>query len=93
MKNCLLNRPAISWFKRVLIVVLMLTSSVLFAQTRTITGTVTDESTSESMPGATIMVKGTTKGTTTDMDGNFSLLLNANETTLVVSFVGYETKR
>ncbi len=92
MKNCLLNRPAISWFKRVLIVVLMLTSSVLFAQTRTITGTVTDESTSESMPGATIMVKGTTKGTTTDMDGNFSLLLNANETTLVVSFVGYETK-
>ncbi len=91
MKNCLQKRPATGWLKSVLIVVFMLTYSLLSAQTKTITGSVSDQSTGESMPGATIIVKGTTKGTTTDMDGNFSLSLSPTETTLVVSFVGYET--
>lgn len=54
----------------------------------TISGQVTDE-TGATLPGATIMVKSTTNGTTTDVDGNFKI--NASEdAVLVVTFVGYE---
>ena len=55
-----------------------------------VSGKVTDEN-GEGLPGASILEKGTTNGTITDVEGNFSL--NVNEgATLTVSFVGYETK-
>jgi TonB-linked SusC/RagA family outer membrane protein len=60
-------------------------------QTRTVTGKVTDTS-GEPLPGATVMVKGTTIGTVTDADGNFTLRIPANAQTLQVSFVGMKTK-
>jgi TonB-linked SusC/RagA family outer membrane protein len=60
-------------------------------QQREITGKVTDAS-GEPLPGATIMVKGTTIGTVTDADGNFSLRIPANAQTLQVSFVGMKTQ-
>ncbi|MDE6714849.1 MAG: SusC/RagA family TonB-linked outer membrane protein [Muribaculaceae bacterium] len=60
------------------------------AQTQKATGTVTDAS-GEPLIGATVMVKGTTTGTTTDLDGKFSL--NAKPgATLLVSYVGYAAK-
>lgn len=43
------------------------------------------------IPGANISVKGTTIGTITDMDGNFSIDVNPNQI-LTISFIGYETK-
>ncbi|WP_221409907.1 TonB-dependent receptor [Reichenbachiella sp. MSK19-1] len=53
----------------------------------TVTGTVSDE-TGEPLPGATVLAKGTTVGTVTDLDGKFTI--NVSESaTLVVSFVGY----
>ena len=45
----------------------------------------------EPIPGANISVKGTTTGTITDMDGNFSIDVNPNQI-LTISFIGYETK-
>ena len=45
----------------------------------------------EPIPGAYISVKGTTIGTITDMDGNFSIDVNPNQI-LTISFIGYETK-
>ena len=45
----------------------------------------------EPIPGANISVKGTTIGTITDMDGNFSIDVNPNQI-LTISFIGYETK-
>ena len=45
----------------------------------------------EPIPGANISVKGTTIGTITDMDGNFSIDVNTNQI-LTISFIGYETK-
>lgn len=57
---------------------------------RTITGTVADER-GEGLPGVSILVKGTTVGTTSRVDGTFSLDLPANATMLVVSFVGKTT--
>lgn len=54
-----------------------------------ITGKVVDE-TGEALPGATIIEKGTTNGTTTDLDGSFQLEVDPSSV-LLVSFVGYET--
>lgn len=60
-------------------------------QQKTITGKVTDSS-GEPLPGATVMVKGTTIGTITDADGNYSLSNVSNDATLVFSFVGMRTQ-
>ncbi len=59
-------------------------------QQKEITGKVTDAS-GDPLPGATVMVKGTTIGTVTDVDGNFTLRIPANAQTLQVSFVGMKT--
>lgn len=58
----------------------------------TITGTIVDGDTSDPLPGASIVVKGTTKGATTDFDGKFSLNVDADSGTLVVSYIGYLTR-
>ncbi len=66
-------------------------SSVLDAlQDKKITGTVTDEN-KEPLPGVTVLVKGTTQGTITDADGNFSISGVPDDATLQFSFVGMET--
>ena len=59
----------------------------LFAQQGTITGKVVDER-GESVIGATVMVKGSTDGTITDLDGNFKINGKVG-TTITVSYVGY----
>lgn len=59
-------------------------------QQQTISGVVVDEK-GETVPGASVVIKGTTSGTSTDFDGKFTLKLTANAKTLVVSFVGFET--
>ena len=61
----------------------------VWAQERTITGKVADAETGETVPGANILEKGTSNGTTTDFDGNFRLSVQ-DGATLVVSFVGYK---
>lgn len=58
---------------------------------RKITGIVIDDL-GEALPGATIVVKESKRGTTTDLDGKFSLTLSPEEKTLVISFVGLETQ-
>ncbi len=62
-----------------------------FAQGRKVSGTVKDE-TGESMIGVNILIKGTTNGTITDVNGNFSLSGVIEKATLVVSYIGYEPK-
>jgi TonB-linked SusC/RagA family outer membrane protein len=58
-----------------------------------ISGTVTDASTGEALPGVNIMVEGTTVGAMTDSKGNFSLNAPSMNSVLVISFVGYQTER
>lgn len=58
-----------------------------FAQEKTITGTVSDES-GLPLPGTTVLVKGTSTGVSTDFDGNYSINASAGQV-LVFSFVGY----
>jgi len=54
-----------------------------------VTGRVTDSSTGESMPGVNIIVKGTTIGAITDMNGRYSLNVSDPNAVLVASFIGY----
>ncbi|KJD31172.1 membrane protein [Tamlana nanhaiensis] len=61
------------------------------AQT-TVTGTVTDAGNGLPLPGASILVKGTTNGVSTDFDGNYSIDISQSTATLVVSYVGYASK-
>ena len=58
----------------------------------TVTGTVTDGQSGETLPGVNILVKGTSTGTSTDADGNFELTVESLQDTLVVSYIGYKTK-
>lgn len=57
----------------------------------TISGVVLDEN-GEGLPGATVLVKGSTIGTSTDLDGRYTLTLPQNAERLVFSFVGYATE-
>ncbi|MFK7908279.1 MAG: carboxypeptidase-like regulatory domain-containing protein, partial [Chitinophagales bacterium] len=66
---------------------LLLSPFMVFAQQGTVSGTVSDEN--GSLPSATVVVKGTTIGTTTDLDGQYSLRLDPGSYTLVASYVGF----
>lgn len=59
------------------------------ARSQTITGRITAAESGEALPGVSVVVKGTTLGTTTDDAGRYSLRLPNANTTLVVSFIGY----
>ena len=63
--------------------------STLWAQTKVISGTVTSATEGEgAIPGVTVQVKGTTLGVTTDLNGNYSLSVPQNATTLIFSYIG-----
>lgn len=62
------------------------------AQKRTITGTVTNAADGTTLPGVSVVAKGTTSGATTDIDGNYKLVVPSDAETLVFSFVGMNTK-
>jgi TonB-linked SusC/RagA family outer membrane protein len=60
----------------------------LHAQEKVITGTVTDATSGEVLPGATIIITGTTNGTTTDIEGKFTISISEGNK-ISVSFIGY----
>jgi len=63
------------------------------AQTRTITGRVVSADKAEALPGVTIVVKGTTNGISTDVDGGFTLQVpDKQDVTLVVSYLSYKAQ-
>lgn len=68
------------------LIVFFLVSAHAFAQ-RTVTGRVTDE-TGEGLPGVNVVIKGTTNGVTTDLDGNYSISVPDDNAVLVFSSVG-----
>ncbi|OYQ42243.1 SusC/RagA family TonB-linked outer membrane protein [Flavobacterium aurantiibacter] len=75
-------------YKKLLLSVLLLPFSVL-AQS-TLTGTVTDKASGQPLPGVSVVVQGTTNGTSTDFDGKFSLSGLKNGQVVVFSFIGYK---
>lgn len=72
-----------------LLLITLLPLGMLFAQA-TIKGKVTDKTNNESLPGANIMVLGTTTGTVSDIDGDYSLQIPDGNQVIQVKFVGYK---
>lgn len=62
-----------------------------YLQQFTVKGTITDQK-GNPIPGATIVIKGTTQGTTSDVNGNYFLETNNTQATLIFSFVGYKSQ-
>lgn len=73
------------------VMLLLLTSVCAFAQ-HTVKGTVLDKDTSEPVIGAAVVIDGTTTGTVTDFDGNFSLGVDALPANITISFLGYSSQ-
>lgn len=74
-----------------LVIIAMLSTSSFFAQTK-ISGVIMDGEYNETLAGANVLVKGSQDGTTTGLDGKFELTTSAQSGTLVVSFLGFESK-
>ena len=70
---------------------LMLVSVPLFGQTVTVSGTITDD-TGQALPGVSVLEKGTANGTTSDVDGNYSISVSGASSTLVFSFIGFQSQ-
>ena len=88
-KKNLIFLPKGKWTKMLLSLVLLmvLMSGMAFAQQKSVTGKVTDES-GASVPGVSVVAKGTTIGTVTNVDGKYTLNVPANAQILTFSFVG-----
>lgn len=77
--------------KQGLLVLLVFSALIVKAQTGSISGKVLDE-TGQPLPGASLIIKGTTRSTSTDVSGNFKLTgLSTGSVTLSASFIGYQT--
>ncbi|WP_304517669.1 SusC/RagA family TonB-linked outer membrane protein [Cecembia rubra] len=81
--------------KALLFVIALFTMALTYevsAQQRVITGKVISDEDGLGLPGASVLVKGTTIGTTTDLDGNYSINVPAGSNVLIFSFVGLKTQ-
>ena len=79
--------------RRLLVCILLLLGAfqTVVAQDRKISGRVTDKQTGEGLPGVTVLVKGTSAGNSTAVDGTYTLNVPASGSTLVFSSVGFAT--
>ena len=74
--------------KKILLLVYILLPLSVFCQT-TVSGVVTDANNGETLIGANILIQGTSIGTATDFDGNYSVTID-NDAVLLISYTGYE---
>ena len=77
-------------FLNALLLCLVMVPATLMAQS-TVSGTVTDKANAMPLPGVNVLVKGTSRGASTDFDGNYTLEVNQGEI-IVISYVGYKTQ-
>ena len=75
-------------FNGILTLLLALVVQISFAQTKTVSGTVSDDS--GALPGVSILIKGTKSGTETDFDGKYSIKAKSGDV-LVFSYLGYKS--
>ncbi|MHC1707835.1 MAG: SusC/RagA family TonB-linked outer membrane protein [Bacteroidales bacterium] len=82
-------------FVRILSITAMILIGLGFtarSQVRTITGKISAADTKETLPGTTVVVKGTTEGTISDINGKYSIQVSSEKDVLIFSFVGYESQ-
>lgn len=73
-----------------LLLILLCSATAVHAQHRVITGKITDATTGDQLPGVNVLVKGTTSGTSSDANGDFSIEVSQADAILVFSFIGFK---
>jgi TonB-linked SusC/RagA family outer membrane protein len=83
----------LSWMMIMLFGTILLTHAgkLEISQQKVVTGVVTNNGTGEALPGVNVFIKGTTTGTVTDIDGNFSIEVQSGDDILVFSYIGKMT--
>jgi TonB-linked SusC/RagA family outer membrane protein len=85
------QQDGFTWKQGFFAILFVMLSSLSFGQSFNVKGTVTSEN-GEGLPGASIILKGTSTGTTTDADGKYALNLPDASGTLVFTYIGYEAQ-
>jgi len=82
-------------FKKITITTLLIFTAIFAdAQSGKIIGKIIDSKTGETLPGATVLIDGTTKGASADFDGNYALSgLQPGKYTLIASYITYDNKK
>jgi TonB-dependent starch-binding outer membrane protein SusC len=80
----------VNLYKTILSFIFICLTTGIMAQKHTVTGTVIDGTDQTGIPGATVVEKGTTNGTITDVNGKFSLSVSNGLDTLLISYIGYK---
>jgi TonB-linked SusC/RagA family outer membrane protein len=75
-----------------LLVFFLLLMSVSYAQVRTITGIVSASDTKETLPGTSVLIKGTTIGSISDINGRYVIKVSQSPAVLIFSYVGYQSQ-
>lgn len=78
--------------RQLLILIFMIVSVTYSMAQRQVTGRVTDGDVGGPLPGVNVLVKGTTTGTVTDIDGNYSISVPGNDAILTFSSIGFTTE-
>ena len=89
--NRFMKKHFIKLSKGLGLLVCLLAFNLAYAQVK-VTGKITDATDNSTIPGANILIKGTTTGTTSDVDGNFTLSTPNKDAVLVISFTGFTTQ-
>ena len=91
---CGVKFNVIMFKKYILTTTLLIITIISKAQTGKIAGKIVDAKTGETLPGATVLIEGTTKGASSDFDGNFSLGgLQPGKYTIIASYITYDNKK
>ncbi|WP_215225833.1 SusC/RagA family TonB-linked outer membrane protein [Echinicola shivajiensis] len=85
-------RKIYTGLKVAVICLVLLGSQNLVAHAQTVSGTVTDIDSGEPLPFVNVLLKGSTRGTTTNIDGKYTININSKDDVLVFSFIGFEPK-
>lgn len=72
-----------------ILLLLVFAGSIVFAQNRMVSGKVTGQEDGMPVPGVNVIVKGTTSGTTTDVNGNYTVSVPGDNASLIFSFIGF----
>lgn len=84
-------KKRVLWLRFLLLLFAFVSASAVYAQEFSVGGKVTDATDGSSIPGVTVVIKNTTMGTVTDIDGNYSIKVKPGDV-LVYSYVGYQTQ-
>ncbi len=84
--------PGFFYFSQVMSLFLILLALPGLAQERAVQGKVVSAVDREPIPGVNVLLTGTSRGTVTDLDGNYSINVDGNQATLVFSSIGYASQ-